>query len=161
MEDNSDMLGPITSKAGEVGGNGEDAATDLVESADLVEVLGNDDSGDIGMSAGEQSHQPGTHSRLVWSMYLVRVQVKTGNPRVLRKVVSISGKYGDYIKEIQASHKLVYPAYRIASEGSPTLVFTYGSNVYCLGAPHSVAHMLTSLAATKTHYLGYWKEGGG
>ena len=46
------------------------------------------------------------------------------------EVITIIGKYGDYVKEIQASHKLWYPAYRIASEGSPTIVFTYENNVY-------------------------------
>ena len=48
-----------------------------------------------------------------------------GNLQVKRKVIAISGKYIDYVKEIQASHKLGYPAYRIACEGSPTLVFTF------------------------------------
>ena len=43
-----------------------------------------------------------------------------GNLQVLRKVIAISGKYVDYIDEIQASQKLGYPAYRIASEGPPT-----------------------------------------
>ena len=46
MDDNSNMLGPITSEADEVGGDGEDVS-DLVEAADLVEVFRNDDSGDI------------------------------------------------------------------------------------------------------------------
>ena len=36
-------------------------------------------------------------------------------------MIIIRGKYGDYVKEIQASHKLGYPAYRIASEGSRLL----------------------------------------
>ena len=45
------------------------------------------------------------------------------NPRVLRKVIAISGKCGDYLKEIQASHKLCYPAYRIAAEVSPTYIY--------------------------------------
>ena len=84
---------------------------------------------------------------------------KMGNPRVLRKVIIISGKYGDYVKEIQASHKLGYPAHRIASEGSPT-IFTYENNVYCVGAHRNVVEELTSLAVTKTQYLAYWKEGG-
>ena len=83
-----------------------------------------------------------------------------GNPRVVTKVIIIRGKYGDYVKEIQASLKLVYPAYRIASEGSPTLIFTYENNVYCVGAHRNMVDELTSLAATKTHYLAYWKEGG-
>ena len=76
---------------------------------------------------------------------------RSGNPRVLRKVIAISGKYGDYVKEIQASHKLRYPAYRIASEGSPALIFTYENHVYCLGANLIVVDELTSLAVTKTH----------
>ena len=74
-----------------------------MEAADLVEVFTNDKS-------GEQFHQSGTHSRSVWSMYLVRVHVEDrglGNPRVLRKVIIIRGRYGDYVKEIQASLKLV------------------------------------------------------
>ena len=58
MEDNSNMPGSTTSETDEVGGNGEY----LVEAADLVEVFGNDDSGDIGISSGEQFHQSGTHS---------------------------------------------------------------------------------------------------
>ena len=78
------------------------------------------------------------------------------NLQVLRKVTSISGKYVDYVKEIQASHKLGYPAYRIVSEGSPTLVFTYESKVFCLGAHHRQLGELTSLAVTNTHYLAYW-----
>ena len=44
---------------------------------------------------------------------------------MLRKMVATSGKYADYIDEIQVSHKLGYPAYRIETEGSPTFVFTY------------------------------------
>ena len=81
-----------------------------------------------------------------------------GNLLVLRKVIAISGRYVDYVKGIQHSHKLGYPAYRIASEGSPTLVFTYENNDYCLGAHHKELDQLTSLAVTKTHYLAYWKE---
>ena len=76
MEDNNNIAGSTTSGTNEVGGNGEDVS-DFVEAADLVEVFGNDDTGDIDISSGEQSHQSGTHSRSVWSMYLVRVQVKT------------------------------------------------------------------------------------
>ena len=83
---------------------------------------------------------------------------RLGNPRVLRKVVAISGKFGDYIKEVQASHKLGYPAYRIAAEGSPTLIFIYENNVYCLGAHRGVVNWLTSLAVTKAHYLAYWQD---
>ena len=58
-----------------------------------------------------------------------------GNLQVLRKVIS-SGKYADYVNEIQASHKSGYPAYRIAPEGSPTFVFTFENNVLCLGTHH-------------------------
>ena len=47
-----------------------------------------------------------------------------------RKVIEISGKHADYIDEIQASHKLGYPAYRIAPEGSPTFVFTYENKFF-------------------------------
>ena len=46
-----------------------------------------------------------------------------GNLQVLRKVIAISGKYSDYINDIQASQELGYPAYRIAPEGSPTCFF--------------------------------------
>ena len=35
-----------------------------------------------------------------------------GNNQVARKVIAISGMFGDYFNEIQASHKLVYSAYR-------------------------------------------------
>ena len=66
MEDNSNMPGSTTSETDEVGGNGEDVS-DFVETADLVVVFGNDDSGDIGISSGEQFHQSGTHSRSVWA----------------------------------------------------------------------------------------------
>ena len=59
-----------------------------------------------------------------------------GNLQVLRKVISISGKYGDYVKEIQDSHKLGYPTYRITPEASPTFVFMYENKVFCLGAHH-------------------------
>ena len=48
MENNSNMPGSTTSETDEVGGNGEDVS-DLVEAADLVEVFGNDASGDIGI----------------------------------------------------------------------------------------------------------------
>ena len=75
---------------------------------------------------------------------------------MLRNVIVLSGKYGDYVKEIQASQKLGYPAYRIAAEGSPSLIFTFENNIYCLGAHRSVVNMLT-----KMHYLAYWKGGGG
>ena len=63
-------------------------------------------------------------------MYLVTVQVKKGglvNLQVLRKVISISGKY---VKEIQDSHKLGYPA----PEGSLNFVFTYENKVFCLSS---------------------------
>ena len=81
-----------------------------------------------------------------------------GLENVLRKVIAISGKYVDCVKEIQASHKLGYPAYRIASEGSPTLVFTYENKFFCLVAHHLHLDELTSLAVTKAHYLAYWKD---
>ena len=81
-----------------------------------------------------------------------------GNLQLLRKVIAISGMYVEYVKEIQASHKLGYPADRIESEGSPTLIFTYETNVYCLGAHRKELDELTSLAVTKAHYLAYWKE---
>ena len=81
-----------------------------------------------------------------------------GNLQVLRKVIVISGKYVDYVKEIQALRKLGYLAYRVASECSLTLGFTYESKVFCLGAHHRELDELTSLAVTKTHYLAYWKE---
>ena len=58
----------------------------------------------------------------------------SGSIQAVRKVIAISGRYDDYFNEIQASHKLEYPAYRIAPEGSPTLLFTYDNGVYCLGA---------------------------
>ena len=77
---------------------------------------------------------------------------------MLRKAIAISGKYVDYVNEIQASRKLGYPAYRIASEGSPTFVFTYDNKDFCLGAHHQHLDELTSIAVTKTHYLAYWKE---
>ena len=81
-------------------------------------------------------------------MYLVTIQMNVfgdntdeegslGNIQVL--MIAISGKYIDYVKEIQSSRKLGYPAYRIASEGSPTLVFTYEHKVVCLGADHQGA----------------------
>ena len=53
-----------------------------------------------------------------------------GNLQVLRKVIVISGKYADYVNEIKASHKLGYPAYRIAPEASPIFVFTYENNLF-------------------------------
>ena len=62
-----------------------------------------------------------------------------GNLQVLRKVKTISGKYAGYVNEIQASHKLGYPAYRTASEGSPTLVFTYENRVFLLGSSSSTS----------------------
>ena len=81
-----------------------------------------------------------------------------GNLQVVRKVITISGKYVDYTNGIHASHKLGFPAYQIASEGSPTLVFTYEKKVFCLGAHHQHLDELTSIDVTKTHYLAYWKE---
>ena len=78
-----------------------------------------------------------------------------GNLQVLRKVIAVSGMYVDYINEIQASHKLGYPAYWIASEGSPTLVFTYENT--CLGAHHQQLDDLSKVAVTKAHSLAaYW-----
>ena len=62
-----------TSETDEVGGNGEDVS-DLVETADLVEVFGNDDSRVRYILCSEQFHQSGTHSRSVWSMYLVKTE---------------------------------------------------------------------------------------
>ena len=81
-----------------------------------------------------------------------------GNFQVLREVIAISGKYDDYIKEIQASHKLGYPAYRIAYEGSTNFLFSYGNKVFFLGAHLQHVDELTSISVTKTHYLAYWKE---
>ena len=83
-----------------------------------------------------------------------------GNLQVSIKVIAVSGKYGDYVKEIQASHNLGYPAYRIASEGSPTFVFTYENKVFCFGAHRQHIYVLTPLAGTKTHYLAYSGSGG-
>ena len=71
-----------------------------------------------------------------------------GNLQVLRKVIAISGKYVDYVKEIQASHKLGYPAYRIASG-------MYENKVFCLGAHHQHLNELTSIDVTRTQYLAY------
>ena len=82
-----------------------------------------------------------------------------GNLQVLRKVITISGKYADYVKEIQASHKLGYPAYQIASEGSSTLIFMYENRIFCLGTHNQHIYKLTLKAVTKMHYLAYWKEG--
>ena len=56
-----------------------------------------------------------------------------GNNQVVRKVIAISGKLGNYFNEIQASHKVGYPAYRIAPEGSPTFLFTYDNGFFCMG----------------------------
>ena len=78
--------------------------------------------------------------------------------QVLRKAIAISGKYGDYVKEIQASQKLGYPASRVAPEGSPTFVFTYENKVSCLGVHNQHIYELTLLAVTKTHHLAYWTE---
>ena len=38
---------------------------------------------------------------------------------MLRKVIVTSGKYVDYLNEIQTSHKLGFPAYRIAHQNLP------------------------------------------
>ena len=77
---------------------------------------------------------------------------------MLRKVIAISGRYGDYHNEIQASRKLGYPAYRIASGGSPTLVFTFENKVFCLGAHQHETTGITSSAVTNAHYIAYWEE---
>ena len=61
------------------------------------------------------------------------------NLQVLRKMIGISGWYADYINEIQASHKLGDRANRIASEGSPTFVFTYANKVFLLGSSSSIS----------------------
>ena len=72
-----------------------------------------------------------------------------GNLQVLRKVIAVSGRYVDYINEIQTSHKLGYPAYRIASEGSPTLVFTYENRVFGLGTHDQHPDGLSKVTVTK------------
>ena len=74
------------------------------------------------------------------------------------KVIATSGKYADYVNESQASHKLGYSAYRIAPEGSPTLVFMCENSFFCLGAHKEHLHNLSPKAITKTHYLAYWQE---
>ena len=61
---------------------------------------------------------------------MVNVFGELGNLQVLRKVIVISGKYADYINDIQASQKLEYPAYRIAPEGSSTFIFTYENKCF-------------------------------
>ena len=81
-----------------------------------------------------------------------------GNIQVLRKVIAIRGRYGDYLEEIQASHKLGYPAYRISPEGSPTFVFTFENKVFCSGALQLETTGISSLTVTKAHYLAHWKE---
>ena len=73
---------------------------------------------------------------------------------MLRKVIATSGNYPGYLNEIQASRKLGYPAYRMISEGSPTLVFTYENRVVCLKAHHQHLDDLTKIAITKTHCRG-------
>ena len=55
--------------------------------------------------------------------------------QVIRKVIVTSGKYVDYLNEIQTSHKLGYPAYRIApGDNSPTLLFTYMQSFFLLAS---------------------------
>ena len=78
-----------------------------------------------------------------------------GNLQGVGKAIAISGRYADYIDEIQASHKLGCPAYRIAPEGSLTFVFTSENNVFCLVAHHQHIYELTS---NSFEYLAYWKE---
>ena len=81
-----------------------------------------------------------------------------GDEGGLGKVIAISGKYGDYIKEIQASNKLGYPVYRIAPEGSPTFVFTHENKFFAWDSHKQHIYDRTLLGVTKTHYLAYWKE---
>ena len=47
-----------------------------------------------------------------------------GNHQAVRKVIITSGKFVDYLDEIQDSHELGFPAYRIEPDNSPTLIFT-------------------------------------
>ena len=74
---------------------------------------------------------------------------RLGNLQMSRKVIELSGKYADYVNEIQASHKLGYPAYRIAPEGSPTSIFMYENKFFCLGAHKQHVYELTPKARTK------------
>ena len=88
MEDNSNLSGSTTSETDGVGGNHE-------EVSDLVEVFGNEDSGDIGISsavnnsislvltADQYGQQSGTRSRSVWSTVWYSQSISMVNSLVL------------------------------------------------------------------------------
>ena len=72
-----------------------------------------------------------------------------------------SNKYVDYVNGVQTSHKLGYPAYRIASDNSPTLIFRCEQKGCFLGAHHHEVHEVGREDITKTNYLAHWKGRGG
>ena len=78
---------------------------------------------------------------------------------VVKKVIAKSGKYKDYSTEIQTSIKLGFQPYRIASEKSPTLVYAYDKQVWCLGSTGKVIELVSQETITETNHLAYWVEG--
>ena len=81
------------------------------------------------------------------------------NIQVVRKVKEISGTYKDYIDQIKTSIELGFTAYRIAAEESPTSVFVYDKQVWCLGSVGKVTELISDEVISETKYLVYWIEG--
>ena len=68
-----------------------------------------------------------------------------------------SGKYVDYFNEIPTSHKLGYPADRIAPDiNSPSLMFAYEQILFCLGDHGTIVHMIGSDDITEKGINSYF-----
>ena len=81
------------------------------------------------------------------------------NLQSIRKIIKISGKYKDYIDEIESSIRLGYVPFRISTDKSPSYLYIFNKNVWCIGSPGKIAERVTDESITKEHFLVYWIDG--
>ena len=90
-------------------------------------------------------------------------QLLLASVQTIKKIIVTSGKYKHYHDEIAASVKLGYVPYRLSrdSTSSPSYLYTFNNNVWCIGSSGKVTELVSEEIITKKHHLVYWKEGGG
>ena len=85
------------------------------------------------------------------------------NVQTIKKIIVTSGKYKDYYNEIATSIKLGYVPYRLSrdSTSSPSYLYTFNNNVWCIGSSGKVTELVSEEIITKKLHLVYWREGDG
>ena len=81
------------------------------------------------------------------------------NLQSIRKIIKTSGIYKDYITEIESSIRIGYVPYRISMDKSPSYLYIFNKNVWCLGSRGKIAERVTDETITKEHFLVYWIVG--